>query len=84
MDFDYVLPNGKNNSLLRTGVKGDRLLLVFYDPECPSCHDVMNQMIMDEDLRNAVADGKVTVLAVYTKVMWMFGKSHSVICRKVG
>ena len=38
MDFDYVLPDGKKNSLLRTGVKGDRLLLVFYDPECPSCH----------------------------------------------
>lgn len=67
MDFDYVLPDGKKNSLLRTGVKGDRLLLVFYDPECPSCHDVMNQMIMDETLRNAVADGKVTVLAVYTE-----------------
>lgn len=67
MDFDYVLPDGKKNSLLRTGVKGDRLLLVFYDPECPSCHDVMNQMIMDEALRNAVADGKVTVLAVYTE-----------------
>lgn len=53
--------------MLRTGVKGGRLLLVFYDPECPSCHDVMNQMIMDEALRNAVADGKVTVLAVYTE-----------------
>lgn len=67
MDFDYVLPDGKKNSLLRTGVKGDRLLLVFYDPECPLCHDVMNQMIMDEALRNAVSEEKVTVLAVYTE-----------------
>lgn len=67
MDFDYVLPDGKKNSLLRTKVNDDKLLLVFYDPECPSCHEIMKQMIMDETLRNAVSEEKVTVLAVYTE-----------------
>lgn len=66
-DFTYYLPDGTRKSLYSTPVKGDYLILVFYDPECHSCHDIMMGMFADKSLTEAVASGKVTVLAVYTE-----------------
>lgn len=65
--FAYRLADGTRRTLHETPVKGNRLLLVFYDPECPSCHEILSEMINDRDLAEAVAAGSVTVLAVYTE-----------------
>lgn len=35
-DFRYELSDGTRRSLMATPVKGNRLLLLFYDPECES------------------------------------------------
>lgn len=66
-DFIYFLPDGTRSSLRCTPVEGNCLLLVFYDPECPSCHEVMDAMMKSERLAQAVASRKLTVLAVYTE-----------------
>lgn len=66
-DFTYYLPDGTKHTLVATPVKNDRLLLVFYDPECVSCHEVLRQMAADRALAEAVRAGKVSVLAVYTE-----------------
>lgn len=66
-DFAYYLPDGQKKSLAATSVKGNRLLLVFYDPECESCHEVLRAMTADASLAEAVKAGRVTVLAVYTE-----------------
>lgn len=66
-DFTYYLPDGTKHTLAATPVKNDRLLLVFYDPECESCHEVLRQMAADRALAEAVRTGKVSVLAVYTE-----------------
>lgn len=66
-DFTYYLPDGTRKSLYSTPVKGDYLILVFYDPECHSCHDIMRGMFADRSLAEAVAAGRVAVLAVYTE-----------------
>lgn len=66
-DFVYFLPDGSRHSLAQTRVKNNRLLLVFYDPECPSCHETMQEMVADGLLAEAVKAGKLTVLAVYTE-----------------
>lgn len=65
--FTYWLANGTQRSLLQTPVQGNRLLLVFYDPECPSCHETLTEMTSDPFLAEAVAKEKVSVLAVYTE-----------------
>ena len=62
-----VLADGTQRTLQQTPVKGNRLLLVFYDPECPSCHETLTEMTSDPFLAGAVAKGKVSVLAVYTE-----------------
>ena len=66
-DFTYYLPDGRRRTLADTQVKGDRLLLMFYDPECESCHEVLLQMAADATLAEAVRTGKLSVLAVYTE-----------------
>ncbi len=66
-DFTYYLPDGERRTLRQTTVQGDKLLLVFYDPECPSCHEVLKAMMADRALADAVNTGALTVLAVYTE-----------------
>lgn len=66
-DFTYYLPDGQKKSLVATSTRGNRLLLVFYDPECESCHEVLREMTADASLAEAVKAGRVTVLAVYTE-----------------
>lgn len=66
-DFSYYLPDGQKKSLVATSTRGNRLLLVFYDPECESCHEVLREMTADASLAEAVKAGRVTVLAVYTE-----------------
>lgn len=66
-DFIYYTSTGVYRRLSDTPVNGNRLLLVFYDPECPSCHQIMTRMIHDERLSLAVKQKRVTVLAVYTE-----------------
>ncbi len=66
-DFTYYQPDGMRRTLATTSVKNDRLLLMFYDPECESCHEVLLQMAADTALAEAVRTGKLSVLAVYTE-----------------
>ena len=66
-DFTYYQPDGMRRTLATTPVKNDRLLLMFYDPECESCHEVLLQMAADTALEEAVQTGKLSVLAVYTE-----------------
>lgn len=66
-DFAYYLPDGTRRTLAATPAKNDRLLLVFYDPECESCHEVLQQMAADASLAAAVQSGRLSVLAVYTE-----------------
>ena len=66
-DFTYYLPDGNRCTLAATPVKGDRLLLVFYDPECESCHAVLGQMTASTALAEAVKTGRMSVLAIYTE-----------------
>lgn len=66
-DFTYYQPDGMRRTLATTSVKNDRLLLMLYDPECESCHEVLLQMAADTALAEAVRTGKLSVLAVYTE-----------------
>ena len=66
-DFTYYLPDGTRCTLATTPVKNNHLLLVFYDPECESCHEILRQMAADTALAEAVQTGKLSVLAVYTE-----------------
>ena len=92
-DFVYYLPDGTRCTLSATTVRNNRLLLIFYDPECKSCHEVLLKMVADTSLAEAVRTSKLSVLAVYTegnedvwrKTLpdmpedWILGTDHEVI-----
>lgn len=66
-DFGYVLPDGRRGSLHATPVRGDRLIVFFYDPECGTCSEVTERMLADKLLKEALEAGRCSLLAVYTE-----------------
>ena len=65
-DFKFIVYPKENASSLRA-TPGKELLLVFYDPECEGCHETLMELMQSDVLAKKVADGSVSVLAVYTE-----------------
>lgn len=66
-DFSYYTPTGRKSTLSRTRVHGNRLLLLFYDPECGHCEEIIGKIKRDDRLAEMIQADKATVLAVYTE-----------------
>ena len=64
-DFAYIDRSGRRRTLHAT--PGERLLLIFYDPECLHCADILREVYASYVLRNRIAEKSLTVLAVYTE-----------------
>lgn len=62
-DFTYITRDGRYRTLRKTSC-GDYLLLVFYDPDCEHCKEVMALLSAEPLLDRLVAEGRITVLAV--------------------
>lgn len=65
-DFAYIDRNGRRRTLHATAA-GRQLLLLFYDPECGHCSEILRQVSESDVVRGCVEDGSLTVLAVYTE-----------------
>lgn len=71
-DIRFFTPDGKENTLYGMQT-ANRVLLVFFDPDCDHCHELMPLIEASEAIRRKVADGKLTVVALYSgdlKDMW--------------
>lgn len=71
-DFVYENRNGEKLSLYDTPVSGN-LILMFYDPDCEHCKEITAQMIQNNDLKQMIENGEVTLLAIYSgeeKELW--------------
>ena len=64
-DFAYTTREGNNTTLHQTDTEGE-LLLIFYDPDCEHCKEVMSELQTDKTLSEAVALGKMKVVAIYS------------------
>lgn len=62
-DFGYITRNTDASRLHDT--PGEKLLLIFYDPDCIHCRQTVARLQGDLRLRYMVASGTLTVLAVY-------------------
>ncbi len=65
-DFAYIDSDGKRRTL-RTTAPGQPLLLLFYDPECDHCSQILAQVSKSTIIRECIERGELTVLAVYTE-----------------
>ncbi len=63
-DFTYETPAGERVRMTETG-KGRPLLLLFYDPDCEHCMEVISALHAMEPIRRMAERGELAVLAVY-------------------
>lgn len=71
-DFSFETRDGDKTTLY--GLESDTdILLMFYDPECEHCEEVINNLSDDKEFVRAVNDNIIKVLAVYSgdnKELW--------------
>ena len=71
-DFTYATRNGSVTSLYKTPVK-DLLLVIFYDPECDHCKEIIAYLHENEYISEYIANGTLKILAVYAdgdRILW--------------
>jgi hypothetical protein len=66
-DFGYTTADGRLHTLLGTPAVNNRLLLIFFDPDCEHCKEELAEMFADEWLARALRDRRLALLAVYTE-----------------
>lgn len=64
-DFKIGIPEGGITSLYRETEKAGLTMLLFYDPECSHCHEILELIKEMRPLSDAVASGRLRVVAVY-------------------
>lgn len=64
-DFSYTDRNGNRQTL--HGTRGKQLLLLFYDPACSHCSEILDALHENPLLTELVSPKELTVLAVYTE-----------------
>ncbi len=64
-DFVYTDRMGNRRTLHTTW--GKRLLLLFYDPACSHCSEILDELCKSPILDRLIAAKELTVLAVYTE-----------------
>lgn len=64
-DFQYITRDNKKRNLW--SVNAEELLLIFYDPECQHCMEIISQIICDSDISDRLNNGKLKILALYTE-----------------
>lgn len=64
-DFNYVDRHGKRSNL--HSLQSEQTMVVFYDPECPHCMEILDNLAANPRINAAIASKKMTVLAIYTE-----------------
>lgn len=62
-DFSFIDTEGRLRTLY--GIKADRMLLIFGNPGCAACVDLMEQMTSDPDICALIQAGSLKVVDVY-------------------
>lgn len=71
-DFAFLTREGRRSNL-HSVKAGEFLLLIFYDPDCEHCKEIMSAIESDPVIGGMTASGRVSVLAVYSgedRKMW--------------
>lgn len=64
-DFDYIDTVGRRGSLYRFGTDGAMKLVIFYDPECENCAEIIDWLSTDRRVRDLVDGKRLAILGIY-------------------
>ncbi|MEN6569538.1 MAG: DUF5106 domain-containing protein [Rikenellaceae bacterium] len=78
IDFSFIYPDGQRGSLYK--IPAEYLILIFFDPDCPSCKSTMENMEKSQVI--ASFGGKVKVLTMYAGVDFENWKSFAPLLNK--
>ena len=84
-DFSYTKSDGSQHRL--SEVQTPLTLLLFFDPECDDCHQVIMRLEKTDVLNQLTADRQLTVLAVYpgeNKRLWQTMAQHMLPTWEIG
>ena len=62
-DFSFVDTEGRRRTLY--GIKADFTLLIFGNPDCKACQEIMEQMAASPEISALIASGRIKVADVY-------------------
>ncbi len=64
-DINFLNRDGRLQSLSLIDAK--TILLIFYDPECPHCNDILNNIRTNPKINDAISNNLLTVVAIYAE-----------------
>lgn len=64
-DFRYLDRNGSTGTLHQ--FVSPQILLIFYDPDCPHCPEILTQIASHPGINKAIKNGDLGVLAIYAE-----------------
>ena len=64
-NISFLDRNGRRRDL--HSVQAPGILLVFYDPECPHCSEILEEMAADRRLNELALAGQLAIVAVYAE-----------------
>lgn len=63
--FSFATREGETMNLKDVDVK-EKMLLIFYNPDCENCHRVMGMLGADPFIEEKIKNGRLTVVAIYS------------------
>lgn len=67
VDFTFTTPIGNESTLYKTLDEGNaKLMLIFFDPQCDQCEEIISEIKKDEKLNEDINSGELKILAVYS------------------
>jgi hypothetical protein len=76
-DFACTLASGEEIRMY--SLRGEALLLCFYDPSCEDCHALMRRLDDSPVVKRLIGEKKLTALAVYPEedaALWKENSAH--------
>lgn len=64
-DFLYMNSKGEMGSLYK--FEAEKTLLIFYDPDCDNCTEIIEKLRYNRELNAKIASGQIKVLAIYAE-----------------
>ncbi|MCM1092495.1 MAG: DUF5106 domain-containing protein [Lachnospiraceae bacterium] len=66
-DFDFIDSKGAKTSLYTSGDGKSMRILLFYDPDCDHCHEVIRELETSPVVNGMLREGKISIFAIYAE-----------------
>lgn len=66
-DFNFINSTGAKTSLYTSGDGKSMRILLFYDPDCDHCHEVIRELETSPVVNGMLREGKIAILAIYAE-----------------